>query len=242
VSFGQAYSVPQKLPIERLVHRTFPAYFGGAKFPQLIAERFFPIGWSRDGKFAYYTEPVDEACGCYFANLVIQDMRTDTVLWKFKYTQDDINDNGKRAPEDNINKLWKKNQKLFSEKLAENGIVASPFAMLGKTFANTGSSFTAKSRIKMGKNPDGGEDRVNKFTITLASAKLGSKTVYLADYTKEEYWFMLDAGLIGVLKSPYENRVAILTIEVMKGYEGPPHTADIRLVGADLTSGFERDK
>lgn len=90
----------------------------------------------------------------------------------------------------------------------------------------------------MGKNPDEGEDRVNKFTITLASAKLGSKTVYSADYTKKEYWFMLDAGLIGVLKSPFENRIAIVAIEVMKGYEGPPHTADVRLVGADLVSGF----
>lgn len=108
VSLGQTYSVPVKLPIERVVRRTFPSYFGGAKFPQLIAEQFFPIGWSRDGKFAYYTEPVDEACGCYYANLIIQDLRTDKVLWEFKYTQDDINDNGKKAPEDNIYKLWKK--------------------------------------------------------------------------------------------------------------------------------------
>ena len=29
-------------------------------------ENFYPVGWSKDGKFAYYLEPVDEACGCYF--------------------------------------------------------------------------------------------------------------------------------------------------------------------------------
>lgn len=40
-------------------------------------ENFFPIGWSKDGKFAYYLEPVDEACGCYFGKLVIVDLKND---------------------------------------------------------------------------------------------------------------------------------------------------------------------
>jgi len=39
----------------------------------LITESFYPLGWSRDGKFAYYLEPPDEECGCYFAELVIRD-------------------------------------------------------------------------------------------------------------------------------------------------------------------------
>jgi hypothetical protein len=76
----------------------------------------------------------------------------------------------------------------------------------------------------------------------LAAPKLGAKNVYSADYTKEEYWFMLDAGVIGVIKSPFEDRVAIVAMEVMRGWEGPPHTGDVRVVGADLTSGFRKIK
>src|SRR5260221_5318667 len=109
VAAQSTYSVPKKINLNAVVRRAFPQYFGrGFRYPQLIPEGFFPIGWSRDGKFAYYTEPVDEACGCYYANLVIQDLRTDKVIWEFKYNQDDGRDNetNKMPPEDNIRKLW----------------------------------------------------------------------------------------------------------------------------------------
>lgn len=168
-------------------------------------------------------------------------MRTDKVIWEFKYDQGDEDDpvTGKRMGQNNIRELWAKNKKLFSEKLAENGIVASRSVMLGKTFSASGSSYTAKSTKKMGRNADGGEIRVDLYTVSLTSPKLGTKTVFTSeDHTKDEYWFMLDAGLIGAIKSPYENRVALIAIEAMRGYEGPPHTGQIRVAGSDLTSGF----
>src|SRR5688572_4978733 len=49
---------------------------------KLMTENFYPIGWSRDGKFAYLVEPPDEACGCYFAEIVIVNLKTDKVLWQ----------------------------------------------------------------------------------------------------------------------------------------------------------------
>lgn len=238
---AQTYAVPRNVPIDRLVRKAFPTYIGGSKFPGLITEQFFPIGWSRDGKFAYYLEPPDEACGCYFAHLIIQDMRTDKVVWEFKYSQDDTYVGDKMTGPGNIRSLWAKNKKLFSEKLTENGIVASRSVMLGKTFTSGGRKFTAKATKKMGPNVDGYEDRVNLYTVSLASPKLGTKTVFTSeDHTKDDYWFMLDAGLIGAVKSPYENRIAIIAIEVMRGYEGPPHTADLNVIGADLVSGYKK--
>lgn len=237
------YSVPKKVDLEKVVQKTFPKYFG-QEFPHLIPETFFPIGWSRDGKFAYYTEPVDEACGCYYAHLVIQDMRTDKVIWEYKYNQgDEMDENGKMPDLDTIARLWAKNQKLFSEKLRENGIVQTQkFKLMDKNFTSEGKTFSAKANITKGENPDGYEPRVDKISLILSSPKLGSKQVYSADHSKKEYWFMLDAAVIGALKSPFENRVAIIAIEVMRGYEGPPHTADVRIVGADLTSGFSKSK
>jgi len=49
---------------------------------------------------------------------------------------------------------------------------------------------------------------------------------------------MLDAGVLGVLKSPFEPRVAVIGMEVMKGWGGPPHTGDLRIVGASLNTPF----
>ncbi len=238
-----SYDVPHKLPLEGVVKRTFPEFFRrGNTYPELVPDQFFPIGWSKDGKFAYYVEPVDEACGCYFAHLVIQDMRTDKAVWEFRFSQDEGRDpqTGEMQPENNIQKLWKKNQKLFSDKLEENGIVPSSIALLGATFTAVGRTYAAKAIKKKGKNPEG-DKRVDRYTITIDSPKLGSKKLFTSeDHTKDEYWYMLDAGLIGVIKSPWENRVAIIAIDAMRGYEGPPHTGEVRIVGADLTSGFAK--
>lgn len=236
-----AYNVPKKVSLDAAVKRTFPVYFGRQRYPQLYSESFYPIGWSKDGKFAYYVEPVDEACGCYYAQLVIQDMRTDKVVWEFKYNQDDTYEGDTMTGPGDLRTLWAKNRKLFSEKLAENGIVALPTVLLGKTFTAAGRSFTAKAVQKMGPNKDEYGDRVNFYTVSLSSPKIGSKKVFTSeDHTKDDYWFMLNAGVIGAIKSPFENRVAIIASEVMRGYEGPPHTAQIRIIGADLISGFGR--
>src|SRR5690349_14764325 len=78
------FSQPRKIGFDRILRRTFPKYYGREEYRTLLEAGFYPIGWSREGKFAYYTEPVDEACGCYFAELVIKDLRTDKELWKFK--------------------------------------------------------------------------------------------------------------------------------------------------------------
>src|SRR6185503_11701624 len=84
-------------------------------------ESFYPIGWSKDGKFAYYLEPVDEACGCYFGKLVIVDLKNDAVLWQFDYTSEDDEGRDLKKPK-SLAALWAANRKLFSSKLNENKI------------------------------------------------------------------------------------------------------------------------
>lgn len=235
---AQTYSIPKKLPLEPAVRREFRGWVNpAARYPGLIPETFFPIGWSRDGKFAYYIEPVDEECGCYFAHFVIQDMRTDKIVWEFKYNQDDtFNDKGEMTGPGTLRALWKKNAKLFSDKLSEHAILPRPSILLGKTFTS-GSAFTTKALVTMGKDQYD-DDRVTRLSITLSSKKLGIKSVYFVNHTKDEYNGTLDAAVLGAIKSPFEDRVAIVGMEVSRGWEGPPHTGDIFIVGADLTSGF----
>src|SRR5262249_9281423 len=84
-------------------------------------EKFFPIGWSKDGKFAYYVEPIDEACGCYFGKLVIVDLKTDAVLWQFDYSSEETDESRTKKPK-SLRALWNVNRKLFSSKLTENNI------------------------------------------------------------------------------------------------------------------------
>ena len=117
------FTRPRAVSFDRVLRRTFPGYYRRHKYQQLLPEGFYPIGWSRDGKFAYYAEPPDEACGCYFAELVIQDLRTDTVLWKFKNDPEGRTNSKGEIIDDDMRKLWQRNQKLFSQKLREYRII-----------------------------------------------------------------------------------------------------------------------
>ena len=68
---GAFYNKPVELRLERSIRKSFGRYlreqasdfYQRRPFDQLVPESFYPIGWSRVGNFAYYVEPVDEACG-----------------------------------------------------------------------------------------------------------------------------------------------------------------------------------
>lgn len=236
-----AYSIPRAVDLDRFVRRTFPAYYGREGWNRLYTEVIFPIGWSRDGKFAYYVEPVDEECGCYFAEMVIQDLRTDKVLWEFKNKpQERVDAQGVPIPDD-IRKLWKRNEKMFTEKLREHNIEqVARLTLLPATFRSGGKSYTAKVSALRGNDTDGLR-RLRRLTLDLSSPSLGKKSLFAAEYKGDDiYGSPLDAAVAGAFKSPFENRLAVVMVKVQRGWEGPPHTVAAHIAGADLTSGFRR--
>jgi len=195
-----------------------------------IREVFYPIGWSKDGKFAFYVEPPDEACGCYFGHLVIQDMKTDKILWEREYEGEE---NGKET----LRSYWQANRKLFSAKLAEYGIVAPPrFSLLNAAFTYGKDTFTPvlKDTTKMNDELQVSGDVV----LSLLSKEKGGKTIYQTKFDPKEYSGFLGAELSGSLLSPFEPRAAVIMIENYRGYEGPPNITHIRVVGTSLTAGF----
>lgn len=205
-----------------------------------MLEGFYPIGWSKDGKFAYYLEPVDEACHCYFAKLFILDLKTDKVLWSFDYNSEFIDEAQKEGRPYTLEALWRANWKLFSERLREHRIQArGRFALLSFPVSYRGDRFTANltTREKPGLTE---EQRwygtVGQTTLQLSSRRYGRKTVL--DHSHSEA-LPLHVGLVGFLKSPFEPRIALVLLDIIRGYEGPPHTARVRIVGAALQSGFK---
>jgi hypothetical protein len=235
---GTLFAQPAKVRQEALMRRLFPDYYG-KEFPQeaLIIEEFYPIGWSKDGKFAYYTEPADEACGCYFAELSIVDTVSDKVLWSFEYSGLD-EENPDKPKYKAITDLWAKNRKLFSAKLNQYGIVALARPAL-LTFPINHAGDQLGTDLKIEEETDQEKrlySTVKKATLRLTSRRSGAKTVY--EEAHPEYG-PLTVRVLGYLKSPYEPRVAVVMIEAWRGYEGPPHVTRIKVAGASLTAGFK---
>lgn len=236
---GPYFSPPVKLSLARATRKAFPEYYNTAFHGEvLVTEELYPIGWSKDGKFAYYSEPGDEACGCYFANLVILDLVNDKVLWSFKY--DGSDDAEKKGAPKSIRALWRKNRKLFSDKLRTYGIEPGRSFALG-TFPFMWKGARLMADVKLKEKTD--EDSRLYGTVTHASVQLisrreGRKTVWDHAFSQDET-YPLDLDVVGYVKSPFEDRIAIILIQVFRGYEGPPHSTNIEVAGASLSRGFK---
>jgi hypothetical protein len=239
---GALYRRPVELRLQATARRTFRNFQGtNGRWPAIYTENFYPIGWSKNGNFAYYAEPVDEACGCYFAKLFILDLKTDKVLWKFEHQGDSMEEDRKAGKPYSFATLWRANQKLFSDKLREHGIEPQwRTALLAFPATHQGDRLTAafKAEERAGLDEDArlyGE--IGHLDLKLNSRRSGSKTVL--DYTyKQGDALPLDVGLLGYIKSPYEPRIAVVLMEIYRGWEGPPHTGTVMIAGAHLETGF----
>jgi hypothetical protein len=229
------YEQPKRLKLRGIAEEN-PKTDAMNVYNGIMTELFYPIGWSEDGKFAYYVEPPDEACGCYFGTLVIQDLKTDKILWEDRYNGSDtepINEN------ETINDHWKDKQKLFSEKLAQYGIKQQKeFKLEYPSFKYENDVFTPKLESKLRSSDD--LLYISGFVrLTMFSKSKGKKTIYEQKYNPKEVSGIQGADLTGVLQSPYEARAAIVIVETLRGYEGPPNVTSIKIIGSTFTTGFK---
>ena len=90
-------------------------------YPLYIIDKFYPIGWSKDGKLAYMEEPADEAVGAYFFQFHILDLNTGKDVFSWKPEED---------PEDgSLSQMFEDHKELFEGKLKEMGIIPQQFKL-----------------------------------------------------------------------------------------------------------------
>ncbi len=197
----------------------------------LLIEKFYPIGWSPDGKFAYITEPADEATGFYFFNFRIQDMVTDKIVWEWKI---DVQD---QVMEGNLQSTWDENKELFTKQLRKHKIVQqNSFQLNGSQFTENGNEYKIETQINKKMNELFGLETIAQIKVNLSSSALGQKTIYSM---KDDESLLIDAEIGGYIKNPYEPRIAVIHYGIQRGYEGPPNTVHIKLSGAALEEGFK---
>jgi hypothetical protein len=202
-----------------------------------LTESFYPIGWSRDGRFAYIVEPADIACDCYFANLVIKDLKTDTVLWDFDYRSTAFyeKDNTPKS----LLAFWRYNQRLFSKKLREHKIRQTTGIRLESLpIIFKGDELTATLSVERDLSREGEPPIVSAIRLLMISKRKGSKIVYENRDLTDSDGDVLDVRLLGYLKSPFEERVALVLEEVHRGFEFS-QVVKANLIGSDLFSGFK---
>ena len=218
------YLLPKELRFEQ-----FKEYYEQEN-NQFILGGFYPIGWSKDHKFAYVIEPPDEATGAYFFELRIQNMITDKVEWEFKYNTlaDTLN-----TAED-LASVWKLKKRLFEQKLKEYQIVQSNDHPL-KAFPIRAQGFTLTTQLETTvvskEKSKFGFAYINGIDFS-ATSDAGKKYPLYTKKYKES--FLTSIQELGYLKSPNGPQTAIILGGIQRGWEGPPHLIKYTIVGCSL--------
>src|SRR5262249_47275287 len=162
------------------------------------------------------------------------DLRTDRSLWEYKNDPEKrMAKDGSPLPDD-LRRFWKRNQTLFSKKLNEYRIEPLPsFALLANNFEAAGYRYALDLNTKKSPNDDLALDVMSDAPLHLRSTALGKKPIYTADKKELGTYPPIDMAVAGVFRSPFENRIAVVLLNVERGWEGPPHTVYVTIVGAD---------
>jgi len=199
---------------------------------EILYDRLYPIGWSKNGLFAYIVEPADEGSGLYWFELIILDIVNNKVAWSWKPSE---------TSEGNIASIWKENYELFKKHLGESEVIQlNSFALKSGKTSYKGNDYEIKLDASKETDPDFGFDVIKKVEIRLVSKELGEKEVY--NQKSIDYSLILGAYVPGYLLSPFDDRIVVIYQKERVGYEGPPNVVFFDLIGSDLIRGFKKDK
>lgn len=213
------YSIPEELKY-------------GQMSAEFLYDKFFPIGWSKDGKFAYITEPADEGSGYYWFEIVIIDIVNNKISWSWKPAE---------SEEGDFEKVWKDNYELFKRQLTEAEIIQQTnFELKSTKTSYKGNDYEFVLDVKNEIDQDFGFEVVKEIDLKIISTQLGQKS--LIKQKEEDYPRVIGAIIPGYLMCPFDDRIVVIYKKDRIGYEGPPNVVYFRLIGSDLIRGFKKDK
>jgi hypothetical protein len=201
-----------------------------------LEEVIYPIGWSEDGKFAYLIEGAYEAVNNYSLQLFIQDMKTDKIIAEKLWKASD-QPGWSESKDYDFGMAWKSQSSVFSKLLEENQIRSGDgirFYPLPYQF--DGQRYQFKNGDKMVPSDYTGDEVVGEHELLAIAPGLGQKS--LGKQTFGKYDMVQQTHALGLFKSPFEDRVAVLDGAEYRGYEGPPNVLRFKLMGCKLKDGF----
>ena len=188
------------------------------------------VGFSPDGKMAFLKELFLEGKGGIDLYFVVQDLVSDEILWELKAPSDD---DYEYAPGQGLHERFITDyESQIDGKLAEYGITVSPcsYERLPYTAAD-GRTFSVSID-----EHDTGKLMYDMFSVTSYSCIVTDGRGRSKKVIADKEFMGPEAFACGCIKSPYEDRLAIVVAEASFGFEG----SDILfcIAGCDMKKGF----
>ncbi|MGH1365137.1 MAG: hypothetical protein ACRBF0_16370 [Calditrichia bacterium] len=186
------------------------------------------IGWSRSDNLAYLVKTGPEAADEEIYVLIIQNLVTDSVY---------VNEVLRMPMATDIDALWDKHSTDIRPKLKKHDIERtnselSHFPGVFGRFRDT--VLEIEQQYKRGEDPMRSYQGVSHCSLILRQNGSQSKTV-----DKREFkYYPLAVDVAGYVKSPFSDRIAIIVRMINMGWEGPPNSSSMYVVGAGIGSKF----
>ena len=235
------YYVPKMLVIP-----AYSAYF--TPNDQYNPHKIFPIGWSRDGKFAYAVlRDWDDAIGnIIHFQFIIQDMIDNKALWKFQLSYDleipkdyqlyQMGSDGTKkyiGAETLFRMIWNKNQKIFIEKLTKYQINQDKQVM--KQFPIAYNKDVIDCGMNLGSQTDASKGQPIDLAVTMVSLKNGLKNVWGAKGIQA-----YGGKVEGYFAGPLNETIALVISKYIPSYAGYPVEVVPVIQGVSIEQGFKK--
>jgi len=222
-SASEGYTLPQQSIIE-------------PEFGEPMSAFFYPIGWSKDGKFAYVaTRWLVADCGAIY-EIHVLDLIADKILWKYAVTKycSQLPALGK-DDSPNLALVWPEIKELVSKNVMRYNIVQSRLELNKFPLSRPGETIDADLSKTFYEHKPTMLQMLEKATLKLISRQKGEKVVYTGTFNS---MLTQDVHIAGYIKNSYENRIAIILIVVPLGQHYAPGPVHYVVVGAHLEKGF----
>ncbi|MDC7222537.1 MAG: hypothetical protein PQJ60_02285 [Spirochaetales bacterium] len=212
--------------------------------------RFYPVGWSDEGKFAYVlVESFGERGGWWpSVHLCIMDMVSDVMVYEEKVAAENhpqfetLVRNGQGGEERKrsddplvgVYSNWKIIARAYEEELSRLGI-----GKIGEgDFVSFPLGISGVSYEAYPFGEESGEGYFSEYGIRIGRGDGGVKTIFSGQSDRDDLSPVVGLTVFGAFKSPYENRIAVLYGIADTGWEGTPWW-ELHLSGSHLGLGFK---
>jgi len=185
-----------------------------------IKNKFFPIGWSKDGHFAYIKERPPVQVGIIY-NFVIIDLVTDKKVVNERWVEEF----------ETLSELWSSQKMKIQQLLQQHDVI--PFSKTPQLISLPTKINGERYSTSISEAHDENQ-HLTRQKLYVKSKSLGKKKIY--DYKRK-----IDAGpfgsfqskVIGAYQSPYEDRITILKLNDIYVFEGDKEL-EIEFIGCYL--------
>lgn len=197
-----------------------------------VITKFYPVGWSKKGVFTYVTSLYTDATARSEVSLIVLDLKTDSLL---SYLSEEVDADDTAA----IASFWSNNtdtifklMKTYAIVMSKSDVSEFPFYdKHEKLTVEIGNVCNSKEVVMAG---------LTKADTVSVVAHKGNSSKRIGLYTATFLCGTVEVA--GFIKSPYEERVAIVLTSWSPGWEGPPKTVSVMVRGCHLCNGFKDRK